>query len=316
LTRVPTPRSLDTLSAPIGLPRWCALLVAALLAAGGPISPPDVPTATPPPASATPPPTQPPTASPTYAPLTAATQPVVLEPPVAEPTATPGKPSINLPDAPITILEPAQGSQVTSPIRVIGYAQPTYQERISVRLIDQAGDAQDEQTAILMAYPGGAGRFVSHLSFDLAGVSDRAFLQIDSYDRRYGRLAQRTTQPLVLLSAGSDRVLPGHQGPAQLAIVEPRPGAILPPGPVHIRGGGWTIRDGEVLVQAIDRQGQVVASSPVTLDVGQDGRIGTFELDLTPAISFWQYGRLAVSELDPASGEVVFLYSIEVAFRH
>lgn len=257
----------------------------------------------------------PPSPTPTIPPLTEATQPLVIEEPPPSASATPLPPPVNLPFANQAVLEPGPGSQVTSPVRIIGYSGPTYQDRVEVRLLDANDAVLDESKAILMVYPGNAGRFVTHLSFDIPGVSQTALLQIDSFDRRSGRLSQRLSQPLVLLSLGSPRVLPGQQGPAQLAILEPRRWALLPPGPIHVRGGGWSAWGGAIQVQAINRAGEVVASAIVPLSALQPGEIGTFEVDLTPDLSFSQYGRLEVAELDPDSGEPRFLQSTEVYFQ-
>jgi hypothetical protein len=257
-----------------------------------------------------------PTPTATYPPLTEATQPLVVESPPAGASATPLPPPVNLPISNLAVLEPGPGSQVSSPLRVIGYSGPSYLDRVEVRLIDEDETVLSENYAIMMVYPGNSGRFVTHLTFDIARVSQSALLQIDSFDRRSGRLSQRLTQPLVLLSVGSPRVLPGYQGPAQLAIMEPRRWALLPAGPIHVRGGGWSTWGGPIQVQAIDRTGAVADSVTVSLSTNQQGEIGTFEAILDPELSFSQYGRLAVSELDPVSGEPRFMQSIEVFFQH
>lgn len=274
-----------------------------------PTSPPPTPSAT---HTAT---AVPPTPTATFPPLTSATRPVVLEPPLASPSSTPIPPPVNLPFGNLTVLEPATGSQVTSPVRVIGYSQPTFQDRVQVRLIGDDGQVLDESTAVLMVYPGNAGRFVTHLSFDIPGVSQAALLQIDAFDRISGKLSQRLTQPLVLLSTGSARVLPGSPAPAQLAILEPRKWALVPPGPVHVRGGGWSAWDGPIQVQAINRVGEVLDSATVTLSADEPGQIGTFETDLNLDLPYSQYGLLAVSELDPDTGEPRFLWSVQVYFQ-
>lgn len=293
----------------IGLLLFIVLAACAGSETSTPTSPPPSPTATMTPTALPPAPTA------TFPPLTSATRPVVLESPFANPTETPIPPPINLPFGNLTVLEPGLGSQVTNPIRVIGYSQPTFQDRVQVRLIDDAGVVLDETSAILMVYPGNAGRFVTHLTFDIPGVSQTALLQIDAFDRFSGKLSQRLTQPLVLLSTGSARVLPGRQEPAQLAIMEPRKWAFVPPGTVHVRGGGWSAWGGPIQVQAIDRTGEVLDSTTVTLSTDQPGQIGTYEVDLSPELPYSQYGLLSVAELDPETGEPRFLQSVQVYFQ-
>lgn len=249
------------------------------------------------------------------APLTEATEPIVLEPPHSQPTATLAPPPLHLPDSPITIFEPGPGSQVRSPFRVIGHGGPSFEERVQVRLLGEDGRSLDETTTILFAYPGNAGRFVSRLSFETQDVGELGTLQIDTFERRYGNLAQRRSQELVLLSAGSARVRPGHHGPAQLALTAPEDGAVVPMGAVELSGGGWSTGHGPIVVQAYDRSGDLVASAPVQLDTAEPGAIDLFSGQLEVRLPASQYGRLAVAELAEPGGQPRFLFSIEVYFE-
>ncbi len=257
-----------------------------------------------------------PTATPTepFQPLTEATQPIVLEPPEPTLTPSPEPPPVNLPDSSITLFSPGPGSQVTSPIRVLGRGGPSFEERVEIRLLNEQGDPLNSLTTILFAYPGNAGRFATNIAFDIPTVAELGWIQVDTFDRRYGRLAHRYTREVVLLSAGSPRIYPDHQGPAQLAILQPRHEAVLPFGQVQLFGGGWSNGEGELLVQAWDRYGEVIDSQPIELSSGDSGRIGTFEATLTIDLTFSQFGRLAVMELDPRSGQAIFLNSFEVYF--
>ncbi len=303
-------------------PRFVAL--AGLLALGlglaacqrlsGPPTPTPNPTAT----HTTVPPTPtpiPPTPEPTRRPLTEATEPVVLEPPSAPPTRTPARPPLHLPDARIILFEPGPGSQVRSPFRVIGYGGPSFRERVELRLFGEDGRLLDESTSILFAYPGNAGRFVSELSFETPHVSEVGLIQVDTFERRYGRMAQRITQEVILLSVGSEGVHPGRRGPSQLAITEPSEGHVVPMGTVEVAGGGWSTGAGPLIVEAHNRNGEVVASAPLELDADPPGEIGTFSASLDVTLPFSQYGRLAVAELDGPRGEPLFFYSIEVWFQ-
>lgn len=264
----------------------------------------------------TPSPTTEPSVTPTqgFQPLTEATQPIVLEPPEPTLTPSPAPPPVNLPDSSITLYLPGPGSQVTSPIRVLGHGGPSFQERVEVRLFNEQGEVLNSLTTILFAYPGNAGRFAANIPFEIPAVSELGWIQVDTFDRRYGRLAHRYTREMVLLSTGSPRIYPGHPGPAQLAILQPRHDAIIPFGQVQLFGGGWSEGEGELLVQAWDRSGEVIDSQPIELTSGDSGRIGTFEAALTIDLPFSQFGRLAVMELDPRGGQPKFLNSFEVYF--
>lgn len=253
--------------------------------------------------------------TPTPGPLTEATEPIVLEPPFPTPTASLAPPPLHLPDAAITLFRPGPGSQVRSPIRVIGRAGPSFDERVRVRLFGEDGRTLADRTTILFAYPGNAGRFVSVLDFSSELVAELGLLQVDTYERRYGHLAHRYSQAVVLLSTGTERVRPGHQGPAQLTLTSHADGAVVPMGSVELSGGGWATEAGPIVVQAYDRGGNVVASTPVELDTDELGRAGLFSATLDVHMSASQYGRLAVAELAAPGGEPRYLNSIEVFFQ-
>ncbi len=135
--------------------------------------PPASPSATPEPGPGPATPTSPP------GPLTEATHAIVLEPPDLPPTATQRVPPVNLPPETLTIYEPGPGSQVMSPMRVIGRGGPSYNERIRLRLYGEDGRLLADHTAILFAYPGNAGRFVSQLSFQIQGVAEAGRLELE-----------------------------------------------------------------------------------------------------------------------------------------
>lgn len=256
-----------------------------------------------------------PTPTPTFAPLTEATRPIVLEPPVPTPTATLSPPPLHLPDSSIAIFRPGPGSQVTSPFEVLGHAGPSFNERARVRLIDLEGTPLDEQTTILFAYPGNPGRFASNLTFEFAGVSQVAILQVDTYDLRYNRLADRFSQEVVLLTTGSPLVRPGYQGATQLTITSPRENRRVQDGSITVTGGGWSTGRGPIVLQAIDRRGDVLDSTTVELSTSIPGRIGTFEGNLEFDLTFSQFGRLAIAEMDESIGGPWFYESIEVYFQ-
>lgn len=273
------------------------------------------PTPTPEPTASPVPPatsTSTPAVTSTLPPLTAATEPVVLEPPELPPTATLAPPPVHLPDSNIGLFRPGPGSQVTSPIRVVGHAGPSFEERLRLRLLADDGGLLAERTTILFAYPGNAGRFGTNLPFTIETVSMAATLQLDVFDMRTGHLAHRFSRDLVLLSAGSPRVRPGYQGPSQLAILSPRDGATVRTGTVNIYGGGWATGAGPILLQASDRNGEVIASTPVELSTDKLGTIGTFTANLDIDLDLSQYCRLAIVEIDAERGEPRFLQSIEV----
>jgi hypothetical protein len=271
----------------------------------------------PPPApTGSPIPTVTPAVTATFAPLTEATKPIVLAPSgdLVSPTVPP-QPPVNLPDNPIALFEPGPGSQVVSPFRVVGRAGPSFQERVIVRLYGEQGQMLHEKTTVLFAFPGNAGRFVTILAFETEMVAEAGKIQIDTPDPRYGRLAHRFTEEVVLLANGPGKLRPGHQSPAQLTVLEPRQGEVVPNGGLIVKGGGWSYGGGPLLLQAWDHSGEVIDSAPLELSNGLKGAIGVFEAELQIQVSASGYGRLAVMEMDPETGQPAYLNSTEVYFQ-
>ena len=248
----------------------------------------------------------------TLGPLTEATLPIVLEPPDLPPTPTIIPPPVNLPPENLSILEPGPGSQVTSPFQMIGRGGPSFNERVEVRLIGEDGRLIDERTTILLAYPGGAGRFITELSFESPLVAELARLEIVTFERRYGRVGHLASMNLVLLSTGRALVHPGALGPEKIAILAPRNGSAISGGRLTVQGAGWLNADVPLTVELFDSQGQVLASAQVQLDAPGIGQVGIFRVELTYQIPFRQYGRIAVSEPSMEIPGLVHSSSVEV----
>ena len=245
-------------------------------------------------------------------PLTDATQAIVLEPPVPPPTPTPAPPPFNLPLEQLVIYEPGPGSQVTSPFRVIGRGGPSYQERIHLRLLGQDGRVLSENTSILFAYPGNAGRFVSYLSFNIDHVAEAGLLQIESFDERTGRVNHIASQHLVLLTAGSPLVHQALQGPEKLTIMAPKKDQMVSGGDFDVVLAGWVDSDAPLQIDVLDRAGNVVGSASSPLSAPAVGQLGTLQAKIRYTVPFSQYGRLQVTERDPDTNQVVHMSSVEI----
>lgn len=245
-------------------------------------------------------------------PLTDATQAIVLEPPDLPPTATQRVPPVNLPPESLTIYEPGPGSQVTSPLRVIGRGGPSYNERIRLRLYGEDGRVLAEHTTILFAYPGNAGRFSTQLSFTIGGVAEAGRLEIASFDRRYNRVDHISTQSLLLLATGTHLIHPALQPPEKLDIIYPSDGLRVTGGELQIRAAGWVDSDVPIEVDLVDRSGKTIASTQARFDAPQVGQLGTFTVSLAYDTPFSQFARVVLTERDPSQAYIVHLSSTEI----
>ncbi len=252
-------------------------------------------------------------ATPTPPPLNLATPAIVIEQPTIEshsPTAIP--PSAVLPSASISIYRPGPGSHVTSPFQVYGRGGPSFNERVSIRLLGEDGRVITERMTTLMVYPGQAGNFVAQIEFSTPYVAEAARLEVSTQDPRYGRMDHLATVELVLLSAGSPLLHPQLQGPEKLAILEPRDGALVENDILYVRGAGWVDSDAPITVELLDRSGNALVSRQVELDAPEIGKLGSFEVELPFQIPYSQYGRVAVYETGSDPPGMIFYSSVEV----
>jgi hypothetical protein len=251
----------------------------------------------------------------TPGPITQTTPSIVLEPAVLDPTETPFLSNVGLPPAAMHIFQPGPGSQVRSPIRVLGRGGPSFNDAIRVELIGEDGRLISSRYAYIMAFPGGSGRFVIEISFDIALVAESARLSVSAESLRYRQLKQLASVNLVLLSTGTELVHPAIDGPEKLAIFSPRDGTVAEGGVVHARGAGWVDSENPLIVELIDRDDAVLSSVEVFLDPHEVGRVGEFSVDLPYQISFSQYARVVVRELGSEIPGIIHYSSVEVYLR-
>jgi hypothetical protein len=272
-------------------------------------------------AQATPLPTALPSATPTPAdtatpsPLTEATPPIILEPPVHAPSPTVTPPAVGLPLERLAIFSPGPGSQVRSPFQVVGRGGPSWNERVMIRLFGEDGRLLIERTTFLFAYPGNAGRFSAEISFQTPLVAELGRLEVSTFDRRTGRMDHLTTLEITLLSVGAPRIHSALHGSERLTILSPREGAVIEGGRVTVRGAGWTSANTPLTVQLIDRNGEVLAETPVQLNSPEVGQLGTFEVELAYQVAWSQFARIAVFEPSLDLPGFVHYSSLEVYLR-
>jgi hypothetical protein len=272
-----------------------------LLAACGATATAPVPTPSPLPEPSPTPESSPiPQLSPTPPPFTLETPPIVLEPPDSGSTPTPAPPKVGLPSESLAILEPGPGSQVISPIRVVGYGGPSYQGRVRLRLVGEDGTVLASRVTYLQALPNLAGRFFTELPFSIPHVGEAARLEISTLELRSGLLGHLASVDLVLLSAGLPRVNPALRGAEELAIFAPRDGALVQGGAVAVRGAGWLDTSGPLVVDVLDRNGIVIGSASTPLASPGVGQVGTFAVTVLYQSIDSQWGRIVVHE--PAVG--------------
>lgn len=280
--------------------RWQAAVLAAILSACA--APPASPTPTsvalptlPPPPTATIP------AGSEWLPLVDLTPSLILEPPEFVPSATPTLLSLPLPPEKLILEAPGPGSQSGTPVRVVGYAGPAARDLVTLRLLGEDGRELSLVRTYLLVPSGRAGRFVADLSFQIPTVAEAAIVEASYQNPFTGRLDHLATRRLILLTTGRPLLRSGMVGAEKLSIFTPREDQVIEGGSVHIRGAAWLDEDVPLLVELIDRQGNLLSYTETMPAAPKPGELGTFEVTLPYTVPYPQYGWVAVSErgLDP-----------------
>ena len=231
----------------------------------------------------------------TRPPVIDGTPALVLEPPEFILTPTPTRISLPLPQERLIIEAPGPGSSVVSPVRVAGWGGPAYQGKIFVRLIGEQGQVLARTTTYLLAIEGVSGLFVVTVPFSIAGVAEAGLIEV-SFNTTSNRLEHLSTRPVVFLSVGPPRVYTNLTTAEKIAIFSPREDRRVSGGIATVSGGALLDEDLPLLVQVLDRAGEVIGSTEVVVQAPALGELGTFEALVAYTVPYPQYGRIAVTE--------------------
>lgn len=255
---------------------------------------------------------QPGEVSPTPGPLTLLTPALVVDDATATASPVPTPFSISLPLEPLYFELPGPGSHISGSLRVVGFGGPSYNDRVELRLLGSDGRVLAARSIYLSVYPGNAGRFFATLTFSIPTLAEDARLEVRTFSPADGQLGHMTSADLVLLSIGSARVLRGFQGAEKITLFEPVEGGTARGGVVRVRGAAWLSSQLPLTVQVLDRQGNVVGSKQVALDVPEPGVVGVFDVEVPYQVSYWQSGRIAVYESGDRIPGIVHYNSVSV----
>jgi hypothetical protein len=277
-------RSLAATAAAMLLLGACGGLPGSLREAPG-IAPPATASATPaPPAASTP------------GPVVDGTPSVVLEPPEFVSSPTPTRISLPLPQERLILEAPGPGSSVVSPVRVAGWGGPSFQGKIFVRLLGEQGQVLARTTTYLLAIEGASGLFVVTVPFSIPGVAEAGLIEVSFNTPSSNRLEHISTRPVVFLSVGPARVYTNLTTAEKITIFSPREDRRVSGGVATVRGAAILDEDLPLLVEVLNRTGQVLGTMEVSVQAPALGELGTFEAQVPYDVPYPQYGRIAVTE--------------------
>ncbi len=213
----------------------------------------------------------------------------------------------------LQINEPVQGAvlDITQPVGVSGTGAGLPEGNVVVQAIDSRGNVLAEQPTTLQGPDVGTG----------GEGTWRVELTIQAEPGTAGRIVAFSRSPAdnSTIAEASVEVSLGRTPAVQpyIRIDEPAQGAVLDiERRVRVSGSGAGLPEGNVVVQAIDRDGNVLAEQPTTLqgrDVGTGGE-GTWQVELTIQTEPGMAGRIVAFSKSPADNSTIAEDGVEVSF--
>ena len=209
------------------------------------------------------------------------------------------------------IQEPGPGSRLTSPLRVLGMADPTFEQALVARLVDAGGAVLAEEPLTIRSPLGERGPFEAEIEFAVTGEVN-AQLQVYETSARDGGIAHLASAGITLLSGGAQEITRRAPHPEQIIILAPENGQQVGSGVVHVEGSAVASFEGTLVIELYDAEGAQLGSEPIIVDAPGMGQAGEFEIDIAYTITQPGPARLVVRDPIPVADGVNHIASVEV----
>lgn len=247
---------------------------------------------------------------------------LTLEPTLTETSLPP--PTLTLPptETATSIPQPAVGSgaiqffgpgplsKIVSIVKMNGYAIPGSYNVGRVFLYGEDGRPLASEllqlyTAYTWAY------FYWTLPFEVQGAGELGRLTMSTQDQ-YGRLTAVNSVHLILLNEGYSIIYPPGDMRERCVIEQPKPGRRIAGGTLTVAGQMRPFNSLPLVVELIDRNGNVIAAQLAGTSPAPDDSYVPFQVDLPYSISTGTWALLVVRQPDDRISGTMYLYSQEV----
>lgn len=246
--------------------------------------------------------------------LTETPTPAPSPTPEATLTFTPTRTAPARPEEAILIQEPGPGSVVSSPIRVIGFADPTFEQNLVIRVVTADGTELNQVAATIESDVGERGRFEVEVPVEL-NEGQNLFIQVYSTSPRDGGITHLTSTAVTYSPGELENISIQEPRQEQIAIFKPESGETISGGVAHIAGFALASFEQTLVIEIQDADGNVVGSQPVTVQAPDIGQPGPFSADVAYTVSASGPGRVLVRDPSPAFGGDFHLNSVEVTLE-
>ena len=205
----------------------------------------------------------------------------------------------NLPEEAILILEPGPGSRVTSPVRVSGAANWTFEQNLVVRLLLDDGSQLALAPTTIQSELGQRGPFELEMPFDVEGER-QAFIQVYATSPRDGAITHLASVGVTLALSGPAEIRPVTPHPEQIVIYQPAMAQRINSDVVHVEGIALASFEQTLVVEVYDVDENKVGMQPVTVQAPDMGIPGPFSADVPYQTTAAGLGRIVVRDPSPA----------------
>lgn len=227
------------------------------------------------------------------------------------PLPFPVPPSASLPEEAILITEPGPGSRLTSPLRVRGIADPTFEQTLVIRLVLADGTELALTPVIIQAELGQRGPFEAEIPFTVTG-EQQAFIQVYTTSARDGGVTHLSALGVTLAEAGPTDIRPVTDFSERIVIYTPALGSAISGGVAHVEGFALASFEQHLLAEVVDENGKVIGFAPLTVNAPDLGIPGPFVVDIPYTLAAPGPGRIVIRDPSPAFDGDVHLSSVEV----
>jgi hypothetical protein len=246
--------------------------------------------------------------------------PTTAPPTSVQATVVPGQPQVT---EAILILNPGNSASVSSPVRVSGESDPTFEQSLVVQITDANGTVLATQPTTIQSAGAARGPFDAQVPFTIS-ASGPGRISVFSTSPRDGGLVHLASVEVTLTTSGPLEPIVGQTHNETHIILEPAPQASLSGGAVHVSGFSDYVFESQLSLAlcgeggsgAPDRvcgtAGNVLATGSATLTAPDVGQPGPFAGDLTYHVSATVHGRLAVYSRSARDGGILHLTSVPV----
>lgn len=224
---------------------------------------------------------------------------VVPQPtPDAVPQVTASLPGNKIPQSLIQIVSPGPGSRLSQAFTMRASVYPGENGSVTIRLFGEDGRVITEFQDTVQTPDSGWVSIAEKINFSTNAAGEAAILAVSTHDG-YGRRLSLSSVKLILLQIGPNEVeVSGFRGDP-FVVKFPAVGGMVRGGVLHVEGAAHPFSSQPLIVELIDTEGRVLASSQLILpELPAGADYVPFALDVPYQVSSRTPVRLTLRQVD------------------